>query len=68
MNKMYINLSNCYGIKRLSYNFDFQKHSNYLIYASNGMMKTSFTKTFRALRNGKNHPMKFMENILPVRF
>lgn len=25
MNKMYINLLNCHGIKRLSYNFDFQK-------------------------------------------
>lgn len=53
MNKVSINFSNCYGIKHLEYNFDFKKHHNYLIYASNGMMKTSFTKTFNALKNGK---------------
>lgn len=44
---------NCYGIKQLEYVFDFEKYKNYLIYASNGMMKTSFTKTFSALRAGK---------------
>jgi hypothetical protein len=46
-------MANCYGIKKLEYVFDFEKHKNYLIYASNGMMKTSFTKTFSALRGGK---------------
>lgn len=53
MDKVSIKFSNCYGIKQLEYDFDFKKHPNYLIYASNGMMKTSFTKTFQALRNGK---------------
>ena len=33
--------------------FDFKKHPNYIIYASNGMMKTSFTKTFKCISNGK---------------
>jgi hypothetical protein len=46
-------MANCYGIKQLEYVFDFEKYKNYLIYASNGMMKTSFTKTFSALRAGK---------------
>lgn len=53
MDNVSIKFSNCYGIKQLEYDFDFKKHPNYLIYASNGMMKTSFTKTFQALRNGK---------------
>ena len=44
MDKVSIKFSNCYGIKQLEYDFDFKKRSNYLIYASNGMMKTSFTK------------------------
>lgn len=53
MKKVSIKMANCYGIKQLEYVFDFEKYKNYLIYASNGMMKTSFTKTFSALRAGK---------------
>ena len=53
MDKLSVKFSNCYGIKKLEYDFDFSKHKNYLIYASNGMMKTSFTKTFKALSLGK---------------
>lgn len=53
MNKVDIKFENCYGIKKLEYSFDFSKHSNYLIYASNGMMKTSFTKIFKALSTSK---------------
>lgn len=53
MKKVSIKMANCYGIKQLEYVFDFEKCKNYLIYASNGMMKTSFTKTFSALRSGK---------------
>lgn len=44
-----VDLQNCYGIKKLNYKFDFDNHHNYILYASNGMMKTSFTKTFKAL-------------------
>lgn len=53
MEKVDVKLVNCYGIKKLEYCFDFSKKHHYLLYASNGMMKTSFTKTFRALSNGK---------------
>lgn len=53
MKKVSVNLQNCYGIKKLSYDFDFKSHSNYILYASNGMMKTSFTKTFKALSSKK---------------
>lgn len=53
MSELRVLLENCYGIKNLSYNFNFNKKNNCIIYASNGMMKSSFAKTFLALKNGK---------------
>ncbi|MCR4692312.1 MAG: hypothetical protein K5664_00340 [Firmicutes bacterium] len=53
MEKLYVNFENCYGIKKLEHEFDFTKNHCCLIYASNGVMKTSFTKTFKALSVGK---------------
>ena len=52
MNKLKINLENCYGIKRLEKEFDFSRLRTFAIYAPNGVMKTSFAKTFIDLRNG----------------
>lgn len=56
MNKLKVNLKNCYGIQSLSKDFEFSPSSAngnaYAIYAPNGLMKTSFTKTFEALANG----------------
>jgi hypothetical protein len=49
MKKVSIDFQNCFGIKKLNYAFNFAKHPNYILYASNGMMKTSFAKTFKAL-------------------
>lgn len=53
MKQISINLQNCYGIKKLNYLFNFEKYHNYILYASNGMMKTSFTKTFKAIASKK---------------
>lgn len=53
MKKVSVKFLNCYGIKKLEHEFDFKKHSSYMIYASNGTMKTSFTKTFADLSAGK---------------
>lgn len=44
--KIVVDLENCYGIKKLTYSFDFTKSRAYSIYAPNGFMKTSFSKTF----------------------
>ena len=52
MNKLNIELENCYGIKKLNFNFDFTEKSTYSIYAPNGIMKTSFANTFMDLSNG----------------
>ena len=56
MKQISMKLQNCYGIKKLEHVFDFNKKSNYLLYASNGMMKTSFTKTMKAVAS-KKKPM-----------
>lgn len=52
MEKMTINLENCYGIKKLEHNFDFSNGNTLAIYAGNGIMKTSFARTFQDLSNG----------------
>lgn len=49
MIKTKIDLENCYGIKKLEYEFDFSAKSTYVVYAPNGTMKTSFAKTFSDL-------------------
>lgn len=58
MKKLRINFTNCFGIKLLKHEFDFGKgnpgNKAYAIYAPNGLMKTSFTKTFERLGQGKD--------------
>lgn len=51
MKKLNIKLDNTYGIRKLEHTFDFEKTKAYSIYATNGSMKTSFTKTFNDLTN-----------------
>jgi len=53
MERLLVSLENCYGIKKFDYEFDYQKNNAYLIYASNGVMKTSFAKTFKQLSLNK---------------
>ena len=47
MNKMTVDLENCYGIKKLQTKFDFTQHKVYAIYAPNGAMKSSLAQTFK---------------------
>ena len=53
MNEVSVHLKNCYGIKELNYNFDFTTKSTNIVYASNGIMKTSFAKTFEDICNSE---------------
>ncbi len=57
MKKLNVNLKNCYGIQSLEHTFDFgngnDSERSIAIYAPNGLMKTSFTKSFENLANGK---------------
>ena len=59
MKKLKVDLKNCYGIRELRHEFDFSSGTPekpiakaYAIYAPNGVMKSSFTKTFEMLSKG----------------
>ena len=58
MEKITCNLQNCYGIKELHYEFDFAETNAICVYARNGLMKTSFSKTFKKLQDGKISDVK----------
>ncbi|WP_287827455.1 hypothetical protein [Bacteroides sp.] len=45
MQKLKFSLRNCYGIGGFSHEFDFAQSNSALIYAPNGVMKSSFAKT-----------------------
>lgn len=51
--KLSIDLKNCYGISELKHEFDFNVTNGYAIYAPNGFMKTSLSKTFDDLAKGR---------------
>jgi len=50
MNKIFVNFENCYGIKKIG-SFDFSSKRIFAIYSPNGVMKTSFAKTFKDISN-----------------
>ena len=47
MEKINVHFENCYGIRTLDAEFDFSRKRGSVIYAPNGMMKTSFAETFK---------------------
>ncbi|MBB3231311.1 hypothetical protein [Halomonas stenophila] len=57
MDELKVQLSNCYGISSFEGAFDFRSNQNKAkacaIYAPNGLMKTSFAKTFEKLSKGE---------------
>jgi hypothetical protein len=54
MQKLILDLENCYGIKKLKAEFDFLQKNTFTIYAPNGVMKTSFAKTFKDLSKNQD--------------
>ncbi|MDP2226822.1 MAG: AAA family ATPase [Moraxellaceae bacterium] len=52
MNLLTVKLKDCYGIGILNHDFKFDKANANLVYAPNGVMKTSFAKTFQMLSKG----------------
>jgi hypothetical protein len=57
MDNLKVCLENCYGISAFDETFDLsnnrEKAKAYAIYAPNGLMKTSFSRTFDALSKGE---------------
>lgn len=52
MNKLQLKLINCYGINKLEQELTFGDSNTIVVYASNGVMKTSLANTFNAIQNG----------------
>ena len=52
MNTLKLEMENCYGIQKIQQDIDFSKNNVAVIYAPNGTMKSSFAKTFEAIRDG----------------
>lgn len=50
MRNLELKFEYCYGIKKIEHKFNF-RNRNFSIYAPNGVMKTSFAKTFRDFSN-----------------
>ena len=61
--KLSVKLENCYGIHNLKHTFDFDDCSNYIIYAPNGTMKSSFAQTFKDFSEG----IESLDRIYPER-
>jgi len=53
MEKLNLKFEHCYGIKKLEQEFDFSNFKTFAVYAPNGVMKTSFAKTFDDYVNGE---------------
>jgi len=66
MNKLKIELQHCYGIKKLNHEFDFSNCRTFVIYAPNGVMKTSFAKTLNDIANKKSPCDQIDDTLIPV--
>lgn len=58
MDKVTCDLKNCYGIQRFQHEFDFSDTNAICVYARNGLMKTSFSKTLKKIQDGKTNEIK----------
>lgn len=63
MDKLNFDFKNCYGIDKLIHEIDFSNKRAVAIYAPNGVMKTSFAKTFKAVSEGKDPEEQLFGNI-----
>ncbi len=58
MKKLTFNWENCFGIKKLRHVFEFDRKNIHLVYAPNGMMKSSFANTMKCMfeKDNKKKP------------
>ncbi|WP_339186224.1 hypothetical protein MKX33_18815 [Paenibacillus sp. FSL R5-0490] len=54
MDKLNVEILNCYGINKLIHEFDFSTNLAYVIYAPNGVMKSSFANVFDDYSKDRN--------------
>ena len=58
MDKLKLNLENCYGIQKMDAMLDYSKNNVAIIYAPNGSMKSSLAKTFESIRDNLYEQVK----------
>lgn len=58
MEKLSVSFENCYGISKLEHEFDFSEYHSHLVYAPNGVMKSSFAKIFDNYQNDNKAEIK----------
>lgn len=63
MKKLSIKLKNCYGIREFDEELSFDKSNANVIYAANGVMKTSLAKTFLKISTGEEPEEKLFGRI-----
>lgn len=54
MKELELHLENCYGIRRFKHNFNFEQSKAQLIYAQNGIMKSSLALTLEDISENRN--------------
>lgn len=55
MERLSVDLENCFGIQEMHHEFNFNQDNIIAIYARNGLMKTSFAKTFQKIQFKKTN-------------
>ena len=60
MKTLEIDMENCFGISKFEHKFDFADDTCVLIYAPNGMMKSSFARTFECISIRKEKPIALL--------
>lgn len=53
MNILELHLENCYGIKKIKHSFSFADSKTHLVYAANGIMKSSLAQTLEDISMNK---------------
>ena len=67
MERVKINLRNCYGIRYLSRQFDFTNTQAFALYAPNGVMKSSLARTFQDAAEERDSEDRIFPNRNTVR-
>ena len=67
MERVRVNLKNCYGIRQLSREFDFADTQAYALYAPNGVMKSSLARTFQDAAEERDSEDRIFPNRITVR-
>lgn len=67
MNKLTVELENCYGIRQLKHTFDFKSSKSFSVYASNGSMKTSLARSLKDYAEGNESRDRIFQDRKPVR-